>query len=315
MNQRPIMALAPLAGFTDHPFRRLVLALGADYAVTEMISAEALMRKVPRTLYMLKEIDREPMTFVQLMGARPGVMVDAARIAVDLGARGIDLNMGCPEKRIISQGAGASLLRNPDTAIEISRKVVENVSVPVTVKMRIGWAKGETPKIRRLLKGLMDIGISMVAIHGRTRQQMFSGDPDWNAVAEIIHGVSIPVIVNGSITDRTTLKKALSITKAQGIMIGRGALASPWIFEILKMPDQHPALSKMDLFQHYKEAILEHLDSILQFHGKEHGLICLRQHVSWYSKGLRDGARFRQWMYGCNSAPLIVARFRELCHL
>lgn len=317
MEHRHVVALAPLAGFTDHPFRCLALRLGADYAVTEMVSSEALVRRAPKTLHMLNGIRDETMTFVQLVGAREDVMADAAVMAMEAGARGIDINMGCPQKRIVSQGAGAALLRAPRVATRMVKAVVAKVApLPVTVKMRIGWSREECAEMNRMLKGLVDAGIAMVAIHARTRNQMFSGDPNWQALAKITHGIPVPVIANGSILDRETCQRALAITHAAGVMIGRAALERPWIFQELR-GDGHlgQGLSKLEWIRRHQGAILDHLHHILNFYGEDHGLIPLRQHLSWYSKGLHGSARFRRGLYRTDSPLALINDFKKLCNL
>ena len=283
--------------------------MGADYCITEMISSEALVRRVSRTLHMLKGIELEPDTFVQIMGSRPGCMAEAARIAEGLGAPGIDINMGCPERRIVAQGAGAALLRDEGLALRIVEEVIKAVNVPVTVKTRIGWSLDDVPRMNAFLKALEGLGVKMFAIHARTRTQMFRGEPDWKALSEITQGLKVPVMANGSITDYCSLKKAMAATSSSGAMIGRGALGAPWIFKYILKGDARPLEDKAVLVKEHRDAVIEHARGILEFYGETKGILPLRRHLTWYSKGLRGGATFRKKVMNCTSGSEILKAF------
>ncbi|OCC15699.1 tRNA dihydrouridine synthase B [Dissulfuribacter thermophilus] len=305
---RPIIALAPLAGLTDHPFRKICTRFGADFAVTEMISSEALIRRVPKTLHMLKYVDEEPRTLVQIMGSSPKVMAEAAKIAEDLGAMAIDINMGCPEKRIVSQGAGSALLKDPERAVQIVKEVVKAVDLPVTVKIRLGWGHGEF-QAKELVKVFENLGIKMVVIHARTRNQMFRGTPNWLALSSISQDLKIPLIANGDVVNSATFKSCLSQAKAQGVMIGRGALGRPWIFSQLNATSNEAP--KEEMLHMHKDLILEHLHSIISFYGSHRAITPLRLHLSWYSKGLKGSAKFRETLTRTQSPSSMINEFEK----
>jgi len=305
---RPIIALAPLAGLTDHPFRKICTSFGADFTVTEMISSEALIRRVPKTLHMLKYVDEEPRTLVQIMGSNPKVMAEAAKIAEDLGSMAIDINMGCPERRIVSQGAGSALLKDPEHAIQIVKEVVKAVDLPVTVKLRLGWGHEEC-QAKELVRIFEDLGIKMVVIHARTRNQMFKGTPNWLALSSIAQDLTIPLIANGDVVDGHTLKACLSQAKSQGVMIGRGALGRPWIFSQLKAASNEA--SKEEMLYRHKDLVLEHLHSIISFYGDHRAITPLRLHLSWYSKGLKGSAKFREALTKSQSPSIMLEEFEK----
>lgn len=305
---RPIIALAPLAGLTDHPFRKICTSFGADFTVTEMISSEALIRRVPKTLQMLKYVDEEPRTLVQIMGSSPKVMAEAAKIAKDLGAMAIDINMGCPEKRIVSQGAGSALLKDPERAIQIVKEVVRAIDLPVTVKMRLGWAHGEF-QAKELVRIFEDLGIKMIVIHARTRNQMFRGSPNWLALSSISQALKIPLIANGNVVDSDTFKSCLYQAKAQGVMIGRGALGRPWIFSQLNTASKEAP--KEQMLHMHKDLILAHLHSIISFYGGQRAMPPLRLHLSWYSKGLKGSGKFREALTRTQSPSSMIDEFEK----
>jgi len=312
---RPICSLAPLAGFTDYPFRKLCLGLGADYSVTEMVSSEALVRKNPKTLHMIKTIYKEPRTLVQLMGATPRTMAEAARISEAMGAPGIDINMGCPERKINRQGAGAALLKDPDLAKNIVEEVVKAVTIPVTVKMRLGWKKGEVTALG-LSREFQSLGARLIVIHARSRDQMFRPRADWKALYPIKKGLSVPLIANGDVVDGESAQRCLFESGADGVMVGRGALGRPWVFKEIRdalrtQPGRSVSSARDTIFSH-RETVITHLDAILSYYGRKGAIRPMRLHLMWYSKGIRGGSTFRRAIGDMTSPENMMKAFLDL---
>jgi len=285
--------LAPMSGVTDLPFRRLARALGAPMVVSEMIASQAMVRENLHTLKMAEVDGFGGPASVQLAGCEPAVMADAARLAVDRGAAIVDINFGCPVKKVaVGQQAGSALMRDEIQAARILEATARAVAVPVTLKMRMGWDHGSlnAPRLARIAE---ESGIRMVTVHGRTRQQFYNGVADWDFIRQVKDAVQLPVIVNGDILSAEHAAEALRRSGADGVMIGRGCYGRPWlprqVAEYLAtgtLPPEPPlAEQKRILFVHY-EAMLEH-------HGSDPGLRLARKHVAWYSKGLPGSAEFR----------------------
>ncbi len=287
------LVLAPMAGVTDRPFRLLCRAMGAGLAVSEMVSSNSLLYGSEKTKRRADhEGEPEPRS-VQIMGADPVKMADAARYNVANGAQIIDINMGCPAKKVCNVMAGSALLRDEALVARILEAVVGAVDVPVTLKIRTGWDNHSrnAVKVARIAE---QSGIQCLAIHGRTRADGYSGEAEYDTIRAVKQSISIPVIANGDINTPEKARAVLDASGADGIMIGRAAQGRPWIFREIehylrtgtRMPE--PEVTEI------RDLLLAHLDNLYAFYGERTGLLVARKHISWYSKGQRQGAIFRQ---------------------
>jgi nifR3 family TIM-barrel protein len=283
--EKPILALAPMADMTDSAFCRVAKRLGAPIVVREMVSAEAVVRGNDKTLAMAAFTDEERPIVQQVFGADPAVMAEAVRrIDAAHSPDGFDVNMGCPANKITSNFNGAALMREPETAAAIVRAMKTATAKPVSVKTRLGWSRPD--EIVEFVKVLEEAGADLVAIHGRTKEQGYSGTADWAAVGAARRGVKIPVLVNGDIRTGEDLKRALDLSGADGALIGRGALGNPWVFAQLRgYLDGRPVTEPTD--EERRAVILEHARLHLELHGE---LVSFRKQLLWYFKG-RPGAR------------------------
>ncbi len=289
------LIVAPMAGVTDRPFRMLCKSMGAGMAVSEMVSSNSLLygsEKTKRRANHEGEVD--PIS-VQIVGADPKMLAQAARYNVDEGAQIIDINMGCPAKKICNVMAGSALLQNEMLVAEILQAVVAAVDVPVTLKIRTGWDKQNRNAVR-IAQIAEDSGIQALSIHGRTRACAYTGDAEYDTIAAVKTSVSIPVIANGDITTPEKALHVLQCTGADAVMIGRAAQGRPWIFrEIEHFIHTGEHLAQPEVGEVHR-VLLKHVYDLYAFYGEHTGLRVARKHISWYTKGLAGSAQFRQQM-------------------
>ncbi len=286
------LILAPMAGVTDRPFRMLCKRLGAGMAVSEMISSNSLLWGSEKTLRRANHDGEAEPRSVQIAGADPALMAEAARHNADQGAQIIDINMGCPAKKVCNVMAGSALLTNESLVADILEAVVKAVDVPVTLKIRTGWDthNRNAPRIARLAE---ESGIQALAIHGRTRACAYRGEAEYDTIAAVKNEISIPVIANGDINTPEKARHVLDYTGADAIMIGRAAQGRPWIFGAIGHYLETGELKKAPAIGEIRNIMLDHIRDLYEFYGEYTGVRMARKHISWYSKGQRNGAAFR----------------------
>lgn len=300
-----IVFLAPMAGVTDAPFRELVSSFGATAVVSEMVSSEALVRNSKKTYKRLENSSKNVLKIVQIMGANPKSMAESAIINEQLGADIIDINMGCPARKVVSNDCGSALMKDEKLAVEIAKTVVKSVKIPVTVKMRLGWDSDHL-NCFNLAKKFEEIGVQMLAIHCRTRNQMYTGKANWSAIERLKEIVKIPYLCNGDIRSVEDAVLALNQSKANGVMIGRGTLGRPWFLkQVMEYLQNRTIQTKTPSLEDQCKIIMRHFQNTLDFYGEYHGLRVFRKHFCWYSFGLNGASAFRESINKAENVELI----------
>lgn len=283
--------LAPMAGVTDLAFRTVCKEYGADLVVSEMVSSRGLHYKDKKTSELLKSNDIESPLIVQLFGNEPEVMSEAAKILEDMGVKYLDINMGCPAPKIVKNGDGCSLMRNETLARQVAEAVVKAVKIPVSVKFRSGWDK-DTINAVSFAKTMENAGVSCITVHGRTKDQFYSGCADYDIIRQVRDAVKIPVVANGDVTDSKSAREILSKTGCDSLMIGRGSLGNPFVFTEIKAAFEGNTITSISSAEKRK-ALLRHIELMEEYKPEHIGVPEMRKHFAWYLKGIPHSGKYK----------------------
>ena len=301
--------LAPMSGVTDLPFRRLVKKFGAGLVISEMIASRAMILQTRQSLQKCQKDDSHYPMSVQLAGCDPEVMAEAAKLNEDLGADIIDINFGCPVKKVVNGFAGSALMKDENLATRIMEEVVKAVKIPVTMKTRLGW-NYENLNSPSLAKKAENAGIQMLTIHGRTRCQMYNGTANWELISKVKDAVKIPVIANGDIKSSKDAKEALKQSKADGVMIGRACYGKPWLISQINSELRNQEVTTPSL-KEQKNIVLGHFNEMIEHYGEKTAIPLARKHIGWYSAGLPESAEYRAKINTTPDANLVIDLIEE----